>query len=72
MMYIHGKGRKDHVVGIANIPSTENATHKMWKAKDDMFKSWLINSMANEINESFLLYFTTREIWDGARETSLT
>ena len=31
--------------------------------------SWLINSMTNEIGENFLLYVTTKDIWDAAKET---
>jgi len=34
-----------------------------------MAMSWLINSMTNKIGENFLLYGTTKEIWDAARET---
>ena len=30
---------------------------------------WLINSMINDIGENFLLYGTTKEIWDTAKET---
>ncbi|TYG47036.1 hypothetical protein ES288_D11G305800v1 [Gossypium darwinii] len=34
-----------------------------------MVMSWLINSMTTEIGENFLLYKTTKEIWDATRET---
>ena len=34
-----------------------------------MVMSWLINSMTNKIGENCLLYRTTKEIWDAARET---
>ncbi|KAL5553898.1 hypothetical protein UlMin_041299 [Ulmus minor] len=34
-----------------------------------MVMSWLINSMTTEVGESFLLYKTTKEIWEIARET---
>ncbi|KZV16011.1 hypothetical protein F511_14377 [Dorcoceras hygrometricum] len=34
-----------------------------------MVMSWIINSMTNEIGENFLLYGTTKEIWDAAKET---
>jgi hypothetical protein len=34
-----------------------------------MVMSWLINSITNKIGENFLLYETTKEIWDAARET---
>ena len=40
-----------------------------WKTENHMAMSWLINSMTNKIWENFLLYGTTKEIWDAARET---
>ena len=33
-----------------------------------MVMSWLINSMTNDIGENFLLYGTTKEIWNAAKE----
>ena len=37
-----------------------------------MDKSWLINSMTNEICENFLLYKTAKEMWDAVKETYST
>ena len=37
-----------------------------------MVKSWLINSMTNEIGEKFLLYKTAKEMWDTVKETYST
>ena len=37
-----------------------------------MVKSWLINSMTNEIGEKFILYKTAIETWDAVKETYST
>lgn len=34
-----------------------------------MVMSWLIYSIDNEIGENFLLFGTTKEIWEIAKET---
>ena len=33
-----------------------------------MVMSWLMNSMINDIGKNFLLYGTTKEIWDATKE----
>ena len=40
--------------------------------QNNMVKSWLINSMTNEIGENFLLYKTAKEMWDAVKETYFT
>ena len=34
-----------------------------------MVMSWLINSMENEIGQTFMFYATTQEIWEVAKKT---
>ncbi|KAM7461081.1 hypothetical protein LguiA_029202 [Lonicera macranthoides] len=67
MMFICGKGKDDYLTGAAVPPTKEDPKFKGWKAKNNMVMSWLINSMNNDIGENFLLYETTKEIWDAAR-----
>ena len=54
------------------IPEKNDPKFRQWKAKNHMVMSWLINSMNNEIGENFLLYGTTKEVWDAARVTYLS
>lgn len=51
----------------ANISSTGDATHKTWKAENNMVMFWLINSMANE-SEKTSFFIPVQVIWDAARE----
>lgn len=68
MMFICGKGRDDYLTGEVTIPEKNDLKFKGWKTENHMVMSWLINSMNNDIGENFLLYGTTKEIWDVARE----
>jgi len=69
MMFICGKGRDDYLTGDIIIPEKNDPMFRTWKTENHMVMSWLINSMTNEIGENFLLYGTTKEIWEAARET---
>ena len=69
MMYVCGKGKDEYLTGEATIPEKTNPKFRVWKTENHMVMSWLINSMNTNIGENFLLYGTTKEIWDVARET---
>lgn len=66
MMLICGNG-KDYLTGLMTAPQKENPLFKVWKSKNNMVISWLINSMTNEIGENFLLYGIVKEIWDATK-----
>ncbi|KAF5450286.1 hypothetical protein F2P56_030651 [Juglans regia] len=68
MMFICGKGKDDYLTGDAAKPNKTDEKFKVWNAENNMVMSWLINSMTNDIGENFLLYGTTKEIWDAAKE----
>ncbi|KAL6323499.1 hypothetical protein AAG906_039074 [Vitis piasezkii] len=68
-MYVCGKGKDEYLTGEATIPEKTNPKFRVWKTENHMVMSWLINSMNTNIGENFLLYGTTKEIWDAARET---
>lgn len=69
MMFICRKGKDDYLNGVAAKPNKTDEKFKVWNAENNMVMSWLINSMTNDIGENFLLYGTTKEIWDAAKET---
>ncbi|XP_052287256.1 uncharacterized protein LOC102623150 [Citrus sinensis] len=65
-MFISGKC---NLTGEIEIPEKGDPKYRLWKSDNNMIMSWLINSMNNDIGENFLLYGTTKEIWDAAKET---
>ncbi|XP_073284992.1 uncharacterized protein [Primulina huaijiensis] len=69
MMFICGKGKDEYLTGSITQPKSDDPKFKAWKTENNMVMSWLINSMTNEIGENFLLYGTTQEIWEAAKET---
>ncbi|KAL5572693.1 hypothetical protein UlMin_022290 [Ulmus minor] len=68
-MYICGRGKDEYLTGEVSIPTVTDPKYRTWKTENHMVMSWLINSMTTEVGENFLLYKTTKEIWDIARET---
>ena len=56
------------MIGKITPPKPKDASYRKWKSENNMVKSWLINSMVNEIGDNFWLYETTDEIWEAARE----
>ena len=69
MMYVCGKGKDEYLTSEVAIPEKTDPKFRVWKTKNHIVMSWLINSMNTDIWENFLLYGTTKEIWDAARET---
>ena len=69
MMYVCGKGKDEYLTGEVAILEKTDPKFRVWKTKNHMVMSWLINLMNTDIGENFLLYGTTKEIWDAARET---
>ena len=67
-MFICRKGKDDYLNGVAAKPNKTDEKFKVWNAENNMVMSWLINSMTNDIGENFLLYGTTKEIWNAAKE----
>jgi len=69
MMFICRKGKDDYLIGATSKLGEEDPKLRIWKSKNNMVLSWLINSMTTEIGEIFLLYDTTQDIWEAATET---
>ena len=61
-MFVSGKAKDEYLTGEITPPKPKDASYRKWKLENNMVKSWLINSMVNEIGENFLLYETTDEI----------
>ena len=71
-MFIGSKDKDSHLTGEIVQPKSDDPIFRTWKIENNMVKSWLINSMTNEIGENFLLYKTTKEMWDAVKETYST
>lgn len=69
MMFICGRGKDELLLETSSRPETSDPKFKAWKSENNLVMSWLINSMAPEIGENFLLYRSAKEIWEAARET---
>ena len=69
IMFISGKGKDDYLTGEAAMPKVSDPSFKRWKLENNMFMSWLINSINNDISENFLLFGIVKDIWDAAKET---
>nr|CAN64661.1 hypothetical protein VITISV_034785 [Vitis vinifera] len=69
LLFICGKGKDEYLTGEAAMPETTEPGFKKWKIENSMIMSWLINSMNNDIGENFLLFGTTKDIWDATKET---
>lgn len=67
-MFISSKEKDDYLTGTTSTPSSDDPTYK-WKMKNNIVMSWLINSMNNDFWENFLLYATTNQIWEAAKDT---
>ena len=61
-MFIHGKDKDDYLTSLVMAPSTTDLKYKIWKAKNSMVMSWLINSMTNKIVVDFMYYEISKEI----------
>ncbi|KAG6480322.1 hypothetical protein ZIOFF_063822 [Zingiber officinale] len=72
MMFATGRDRDDYLTGAAVEPVAGDPNIRNWKTENNLAMSWLISSMITEIGENSLLYSSTKEIWDVARETFST
>ena len=64
-----GKGKAAFVTRDVEIPEKKNKGYKLWESENSRVMSWLINLMTPEVGENFLLYETTNEVWEAAKET---
>lgn len=56
MMFITGKGKDDYLIGAAGPPKKDDPKFRVWKTKNNLVMSWLINPMDNKIGQFFVLW----------------
>ncbi|XP_074373862.1 uncharacterized protein LOC141714229 [Apium graveolens] len=66
---ISGRGKDEYLTGDIHKPDSKDAEYRTWRAENNLVMSWLISSMTTEIGEKILLYTTTKDIWEAAKET---
>lgn len=72
MMLLCGRSKEDYVTGTAVAPKKTNPKFKVWNAENNLVMSWLMNSMATNIKENFLLFIMAKDIWEALRDTYST
>ncbi|XP_022848803.1 uncharacterized protein LOC111371127 [Olea europaea var. sylvestris] len=65
LMVIRGRGRLGYVTGTTIKPDESDPTYATWDAQNSMVMAWIVNSMEEDIRESYLYYSTTKELWDA-------
>ncbi|TYG52675.1 hypothetical protein ES288_D09G047400v1, partial [Gossypium darwinii] len=68
LMYIFGRRKDEYLTDVVPVSIKMDPHYHTWKIENHMVMLWLINSMTMKIGEKFLLYKTTKGIWDATRE----
>ncbi|KAK8574586.1 hypothetical protein V6N12_062276 [Hibiscus sabdariffa] len=68
-IFLSGRDRLGYVNGASNQPASTAATYNQWQRADHQVMTWLLNSMTPEVSKNFLLFKTSKDIWDAVRET---
>lgn len=54
---------------IPPLPPANDTQYEVWVAKNNKVMVWLVNSIIVEINKSYLLATTAKEIWESTKNT---
>ncbi|KAL4340125.1 hypothetical protein GQ457_08G032140 [Hibiscus cannabinus] len=68
-IFLSGRGRLGYVTGTKEQPTSTAATYSTRVQENNQVMSWILNSMAPNIDKNFLLYPTAAEIWTVVQET---
>ena len=68
-MFIRGKGKIGYLTGSIKEPTEEDPKFQTWDADNSMIMSWLVNSMEQEIGQTYLFLPTAKDLWDAVTET---
>eukprot|EP00257_Ricinus_communis_P028438 XP_025015852.1 uncharacterized protein LOC112537423 isoform X1 [Ricinus communis] len=70
-MHIVGRKKKGYITGRKVIPTEDDPGYDEWEAEDALVKSWLINSMTDNLMSHFVQCETSKEVWDAAKRSYL-
>lgn len=62
------KTKLGFIDGRCKQPDEDDAQYEQWIRVDCMVRSWILNSIAKDIVETFLYVNTAKELWDELRE----
>ncbi|GMJ03310.1 hypothetical protein HRI_004000200 [Hibiscus trionum] len=65
---LFAKNKGSFIDGTLNMPNTTASDLQRWKKNDAMVQAWLRNSLANDIQESFVYTESAHEIWTELSE----
>ncbi|XP_061999339.1 uncharacterized protein LOC133716679 [Rosa rugosa] len=67
---LNSKNKLGFVNGTIKAPSeeTDPEGYATWSRCNDMFHSWIINTIDSEITDSVIYYPTAHEVWEDLRE----
>ncbi|XP_071902889.1 uncharacterized protein [Coffea arabica] len=70
-MHIAGRKKKGYINGKKAAPAVDDSSYDEWEAEDSLVKSWLINSMSDNMISHFVQCGTTKEVWDAVKRSYL-
>ncbi|KAH9657194.1 retrovirus-related pol polyprotein from transposon RE1 [Citrus sinensis] len=68
-MFIRGKWKIGYLTGSIKEPTEDDPKFQTWDADNSMIMSWLVNSMEQEIGQTYLFLPTAKDLWDVVTET---
>ncbi|KAF8401062.1 hypothetical protein HHK36_014365 [Tetracentron sinense] len=69
---LNAKNKYCFVDGSIDIPLPTSTDFSAWKRCNDMVKSWLLNSLSQEISDSVIYASSAKEIWEDLQEPYFT
>ncbi|RVW88049.1 hypothetical protein CK203_044448 [Vitis vinifera] len=70
-MHIAGRKKKGYIIERKVALAQDDPNHDEWEAEDTLVKSWLINSMTNQLMSHFAQCGMAKEVWDVVKRSYL-
>ena len=64
-LVIRGKGKIAFIDGSSPCPDIADHSYASWDANNSLVIAWLIQSMVDEIGETYLFHSMAKETWDA-------
>ena len=65
LMVVQGKGKLGYLDDTIKNPNTDDPSYQSWEAQNSMVMAWLIHSMEDNNVDTYIIFPTTRRIWDA-------
>ena len=70
-MHIAGRKKMGYITGRKAAPAEDDPDYDEWEAENALVKSWLINSMSENLMSHFVQCGTAKEVWDAVKRSYL-